>query len=85
MVKYDSPEILNIGTGEDISISDLALLIARIVGYSGNIKFDNTKPDGTPRKLLSVEKLSKIGWKSSIELEAGISSAYKDYLRMIRM
>ena len=84
MEKYDSSEILNIGTGEDISINDLALLIARIVGYAGNIKFDSTKPDGTPRKLLSVEKLSEIGWKSSIDLEEGISLAYKDYLQIIR-
>src|ERR1700760_1105741 len=62
MLHYNSPEIVNIGTGEDISIQDLALLVAQIVGYKGVIKNDLTKPDGTPRKLLDVTKIHQLGW-----------------------
>jgi GDP-L-fucose synthase len=80
MQNYDEPGLVNIGTGEDITIKDLALLIKKIVGYAGEIKFDSTKPDGTPRKLMDVSKLHSKGWKHRIELEEGIKLAYSDFL-----
>ena len=72
--------IINIGTGEDITINDLAKLVMNIVGFKGKIVFDSSKPDGTPRKLLNVEKMKQWGWQSKFSLHAGISFAYKDYL-----
>ena len=80
MQNYNEEGLVNIGTGEDISIKDLALLIKRIVGYNGQIQFDTTKPDGTPRKLMDVSKLQSKGWKHTIELEEGIKMAYQDFL-----
>ncbi|BDD04184.1 GDP-L-fucose synthase family protein [Aureibacter tunicatorum] len=79
MNNYEDPSLVNIGTGEDISIKDLALLIKSIVGFEGELKFDLSKPDGTPRKLLSVEKLSEIGFRYKISLEEGIKSVYEDF------
>lgn len=76
MLNYNEPELINIGTGKDISIKDLALLIKRIVGYEGELHFDTSKPDGTPRKLLDVSKLHSRGWKHKIELEEGIRKVY---------
>ncbi|NCD68395.1 GDP-L-fucose synthase [Mucilaginibacter agri] len=81
MENYDEKGLVNIGTGEDISIKDLALLIKKIVGYEGEIKFDTSKPDGTPRKLMDVTKLHSKGWKHTIELEEGIALAYQDFLK----
>jgi GDP-L-fucose synthase len=81
MQNYDEKGLVNIGTGEDISIKDLALLIKKIVGYGGEIKFDTSKPDGTPRKLMDVSKLHSKGWKHTIELEEGIALAYQDFLK----
>jgi GDP-L-fucose synthase len=81
MQNYDEAGLVNIGTGEDLSIKDLALLIKDIVGYEGEIKFDTTKPDGTPRKLMDVSKLHNKGWKHTIELEEGIKLAYQDFLK----
>ena len=81
MQNYDEPGLINIGTGEDISIKDLALLIKKIIGYNGEIQFDATKPDGTPRKLMDVSKLHSKGWKHTIELEEGIKLAYQDFLK----
>lgn len=75
---YNEAELINIGTGEDISILDLALLIKEITGYKGNIEFDTSMPDGTPRKLLDVSKMHKLGWKHSIELHEGIKSVYEE-------
>ncbi|MGB2870094.1 MAG: GDP-L-fucose synthase [Bacteroidota bacterium] len=72
MQNYNDSEVINIGVGEDISIKDLAQLIKRKVGYTGSIEFDITKPDGTPRKLLDVSKIHKLGWKARIGLEEGI-------------
>jgi len=72
MLHYDSPEIVNIGVGEDISIKELALLIKEIVGYEGELFFDTSKPDGTPRKLLDVSKLHNLGWRHRIGLREGI-------------
>jgi GDP-L-fucose synthase len=80
MQNYDEKGLVNIGTGEDISIKDLALLVKKIVGYEGEIKFDTSKPDGTPRKLMDVTKLHSKGWKHTIELEQGIALAYQDFL-----
>jgi GDP-L-fucose synthase len=80
MENYNEKGLINIGTGEDISIKDLALLIKKIVGYEGEIKFDTSKPDGTPRKLMDVSKLHSKGWKHTVELEEGIKLAYQDFL-----
>jgi len=80
MQNYDEEGLVNIGTGEDISIKDLALLVKEIIGYEGDINFDTTKPDGTPRKLMDVSKLHNKGWKHTIELEQGIKLAYDDFL-----
>jgi len=80
MQHYDEEGLVNIGTGEDITIKDLAQLIKRITRYEGEILFDTTKPDGTPRKLMDVSKLHSKGWKHTIELEEGIKLAYHDFL-----
>ncbi|MDB5123338.1 MAG: fcl [Mucilaginibacter sp.] len=80
MENYDEPGLVNIGTGEDISIKDLALLIKKIIRFEGEIDFDSSKPDGTPRKLMDVSKLHSKGWKHTIELEDGIKLAYQDFL-----
>lgn len=76
MHNYDQPEIINIGTGKDISIADLASLVKNIVGYEGKIIYDHSKPDGTPRKLLDVSKLTTLGWQPQITLRQGIESTY---------
>jgi GDP-L-fucose synthase len=73
---YDSAEPINVGVGEDIAIGDLARTVARIVGYEGRLEWDHSKPDGTPRKLLDVTKLSDLGWKPEISLEDGIRTTY---------
>ena len=77
MQNYDEPGLVNIGTGEDISIKELALLIKEIVGYEGEIEHDLSKPDGTPRKLMDVSKLKQAGWKAEIGLRHGIQQVYK--------
>ena len=79
MKKYNEKEIVNIGTGLDISIKELALLIKSTVGFNGEIYFDKDKPDGTPRKLLDVSKLNNLGWKHKINLVEGVESVYEDY------
>jgi GDP-L-fucose synthase len=81
MENYNSPEIVNVGTGVDISIRDLAHLIKRQVGYEGELIFDSTYPDGTPRKLLDTSMINKLGWYPKIELEDGVRSVYRDFLR----
>jgi GDP-L-fucose synthase len=73
---YDAEPIVNIGWGEDITIRQLAELVVSVIGYSGRLEFDSTKPDGTPRKLLDVARLSNLGWKPRISLEAGIAQTY---------
>lgn len=80
MQEYSEPGFVNIGTGKDLTIKDLALLIKRIVGFEGTLTFDSSKPDGTPRKLMDVSKLHALGWKHKIELEEGIKLAYQDFL-----
>jgi len=81
MNQYDESDIINIGRGEDISIAELALLVKDIVGYAGDIEYDIEKPDGTPRKLLDVGKLRRLGWKPKISLEEGIGKTYEWYGR----
>lgn len=80
--EYDGEEWFNIGTGEDISIKDLALIIKKVVGFKGELKFDSSKPDGTPRKLMDVSKLHALGWKHQIELEKGIQKVYNEVKNM---
>ena len=79
--KYDSPEIINVGCGEDISIRALAELICDVVGFQGDLAWDTTKPDGTLRKLLDVSKLSDLGWRSAVSLREGISRTYEWFLQ----
>jgi GDP-L-fucose synthase len=78
--KYDSPEIINVGCGEDISIRELAELICEIVGFKGKLAWDTTKPDGTPRKLLDVSKIHALGWRHRIGLRDGITRTYEWFL-----
>ncbi len=77
---YNEPEPINAGTGVDISIKDLALLVKSIIGFEGKIEFDLTKPDGAPRKLMDVSRLHDAGWKHSINIDEGIKLAYEDFL-----
>jgi len=79
MQRYDEPGLVNIGTGEDLEIGELALLIKKIVGYPGKIGHDTSKPDGTPRKLMDVSKLNGLGWKAGIPLEDGLRRVYEAY------
>jgi GDP-L-fucose synthase len=81
MKNYSSGELINIGTGADITIAEFARLVASVVGYSGGISFDTSRPDGTPRKLLDVSRLAKLGWRARTSLEDGIRLAYHAYLR----
>lgn len=78
MKNYSGDIALNVGTGEDISILDLAKMIKKIVGFEGDIVTDLSKPDGTPRKLLDMSQLKNIGWNSTISLADGITSTYKE-------
>ena len=80
MARYDDPEIINVGVGEDVSIRELAGLVGDIVGFTGELAFDTSKPDGTPRKLLDVSRLSSLGWRPKTELADGIRSTYRWFL-----
>lgn len=80
MENYNEPNLINIGTGEDLTIKDLALAVKKTVGFEGELVFDISKPDGTPRKLMDVSKLHNLGWRHQIELEEGLKLAYQDYL-----
>ncbi|GGH56157.1 GDP-L-fucose synthase [Dyadobacter endophyticus] len=80
MLNYDGRELVNIGTGEDLSIKDLTELVAQTVDFQGEIRWDTTKPDGTPRKLMDVSKLRAEGWKHTVELPEGVALAYQDFL-----
>lgn len=80
MQNFNEEGLVNIGTGEDISIADLAQLVKETVGFEGTIEFDTSKPDGTPRKLMDVSKLHSQGWKHTIELKEGIALAYQDFI-----
>lgn len=80
MINYDGKQFVNIGCGEDLSIKDLALTIQKVIGFEGELKFDTSKPDGTPRKLMDVEKVFATGWRPETKLEEGIKIAYADFL-----
>jgi hypothetical protein len=80
LIGENGGELVNIGTGEDITIAEFARLVAATVGHSGEISFDPSRPDGTPRKLLDVSRLAKLGWRASTSLQDGIRLAYQAYL-----
>ncbi len=84
MKNYAAPEIVNVGTGEDLTVAELAGTIARVTGYRGQVVFDPSKPDGTPRKLLDVSRSLALGWNAGISLEAGIAATYRWYLEQHR-
>src|SRR5258706_6293527 len=76
-----NPPLINIGCGVDLTIRELAELVAKTVGFKGTLKFDTSKPDGTPRKLLDVGRLFALGWRPTVQLDAGIKAAYLDFLQ----
>ena len=80
MQHYSDPEIVNVGTGTDLTIRELAELVKSVIGFTGEIVQDLTKPDGTPQKLLDVSKLERLGWKAKIGLKEGIESTYRWFL-----
>jgi len=87
MERYDYHEIgefVNIGTGKDITIKDLAEMIKQIVGFDGTLEFDHSKPDGTPRKLLNTERIRKLGWEPKTTLQEGIGKTYARYVESLR-
>jgi GDP-L-fucose synthase len=79
MDEYDDPEIINVGVGNDHTIAEIALLIKEVTGFNGKLVFDHSKPDGTPRKMLNVDKINALGWHQSIDLEEGIRITYEDF------
>ncbi len=81
MNNYDDPEIINVGVGKDQTICEIAELVKEVVGYEGDLEWDTTKPDGTPRKLLDVSKLFSLGWKPSVPLREGLENTYKWYVK----
>jgi GDP-L-fucose synthase len=81
MENYDSPELINVGCGEEMRIRDLAQMVGRVTGFTGGIEWDATKPDGSPRKLLDVSKLTDLGWRAKIPLEQGIHETYQWWLK----
>ena len=80
MNHYSGNETVNAGTGKELTIKELAELIAKVIGYGGEIRWDESKPNGTPRKLLDVSKSRNLGWRYKVELEEGIRLAYEDFL-----
>jgi GDP-L-fucose synthase len=80
MKNYSQGELINIGTGEDITIAEFARVVAATVGYAGEISFDTSRPDGTPRKLLDVSRLARLGWRATTSLQDGIRLAYQAFL-----
>jgi GDP-L-fucose synthase len=84
MKTYSSQELINIGTGRDISIAEFARVVARIIGYTGTISFDPSRPDGTPRKLLDIGRLAELGWRARTTLEDGIHLSYRAYLSQLK-
>lgn len=83
MQRYNGPEVINVGTGVDISIRELASLIKNIVGFKGNLEFDTTKPEGTMRKLLDVTRLSLLGWKAKMDIESSLRNTYQHYVQSL--
>jgi GDP-L-fucose synthase len=84
MQNYNDPGFINIGTGDDITIKDLALMVKEVVGYTGNIEHDLSKPDGTPRKLMDVQKLHNLGWKAQIDLREGVEKVYHEFSQLYK-
>lgn len=83
MQNYDEPQFLNVGTGSDISIKELAEIMKKVVGFEGKLTFDTTKPDGMPKKLLDVSRLTKLGWQSQIPFEAGLADMYDWFVEQL--
>jgi GDP-L-fucose synthase len=83
MNRYEKPDIINIGTGEETTILELAQIIAEVVGYKGRIGFDRSKPDGTPRKLMDSSRLHSLGFHHQTSLKEGITITYQDFLNKI--
>jgi GDP-L-fucose synthase len=81
MENYNDKQFVNVGCGEDLSIADLAGIVKRVVGYEGDMVFDTSKPNGTPRKLMDVSRLFATGWRPKVGLEEGIALAYQDFLQ----
>jgi len=79
MISYDGPEIINVGTGEDLTIKELAKIISIVVGFGGNVEWDTTKPNGTPRKVLNIDKIKSLGWSPKIGIRQGIYETYEWY------
>ena len=77
---YSSSQFINIGTGEDITIAEFAQTVAEVVGFRGQIVYDTSRPDGTPRKLVDVSRLSTMGWRAKITIREGLGKAYADFL-----
>jgi GDP-L-fucose synthase len=80
MRNYEGESLINVGVGDDISIADIAKVVGKVVGYQGEIRFDTSKPDGTPRKLLDVSRLNAAGWRATIGLEAGLAATYRWFM-----
>ena len=80
---YSEEQFINVGSGTEISIRDLAGLVAEIVGFTGEVEWDTTKPDGTPRKLMDSSRLFALGWRPAVGLREGIASAYQDFQRFV--
>jgi GDP-L-fucose synthase len=85
LLRADEPPLLNVGTGEDLTIRELAELICRVVGFEGELEFDRSKPDGTPRKLLDVSRIRALGWKARTSLEDGLRDLVKDFEARLKM
>ena len=83
MDHYDGEDIVNIGVGEDLSIADLAALVKQVVGYEGEIIYDASKPDGTPRKLVDVTRINGLGWRAGISLEDGVRGTYEWFVKNV--
>lgn len=83
MERYDDPQIVNVGTGEDLTIAELARLVQRVVGFEGELRFDASRPDGTPRKQLDVSRLTALGWRARVPLEDGVRATYRWYLEHV--
>ncbi|MES1182099.1 MAG: NAD-dependent epimerase/dehydratase family protein, partial [Flavobacterium sp.] len=82
MENYDEEQFLNVGYGSDLTISELAELAMKTVGYKGRITYDSSKPDGTPRKLMDSSRIHKLGWKAKIDLVTGLASTYQEFLKL---
>ena len=83
MHRYSQEEPINIGCGEDLTIHDLAMKIAKVTGFEGPLEFDTTRPDGTPRKILDVSRLTQLGWQARITLDEGLASTWEWYTRQV--